>query len=110
MSYQSLSEIVCRPKRGVAAKIHGLARRERQAISDPHRGMNGAEHLFSLYEAGAPFVWNSYATAFIFDVETGSRHAGGRENLLILVRSWTMILRAAVRVPIPHYYASCCFW
>jgi hypothetical protein len=38
-------------------------------------------HLFFLYDANVPSVWNSYAAAFIFGVEIASQSAGAREFL-----------------------------
>jgi uncharacterized membrane protein (DUF4010 family) len=37
-------------------------------------------HLFRLYDAPAPPVWNSYAAAFIFVAAIGSPFAGGAGN------------------------------
>jgi hypothetical protein len=39
-------------------------------------------HLFRLYDAGAPFVWNSYAVPLIFVTGIGSQLAGANETLV----------------------------
>ena len=39
-------------------------------------------HLFRLYDAGAPFVWNSYAALFISSTGSGSQLAGAHKILL----------------------------
>ena len=62
-----------------AAAAAGCAAMFRAIIAE----RKARRHLFRLYDAGAPFVWNSYAALFISSTGSGSQLAGAHKILLI---------------------------